>query len=60
MAYFINPSHQSVSVYVYLPTVARQRLSKKRYRGKEHKINNRRIAGRVVLYAARIVIKKSR
>jgi hypothetical protein len=25
-AYFINPSHQSVCLYVYLPIVARQRL----------------------------------
>jgi hypothetical protein len=27
-AYFINPSHQSVCLYVYPPTVARQRLVK--------------------------------
>jgi hypothetical protein len=27
-AYFINPSHQSVCLYVYLPIVARQRLGK--------------------------------
>jgi starvation-inducible outer membrane lipoprotein len=26
--YFINPSHQSVSLYVYPPVVARQRLGK--------------------------------
>jgi hypothetical protein len=28
MAYFINPSHQSVCLYVYPPLVARQRLGK--------------------------------
>jgi hypothetical protein len=27
-AYFINPSHQSVCLYVYSPIVARQRLCK--------------------------------
>jgi hypothetical protein len=27
-AYFINPSHQSVCLYVYSPIVARQRLGK--------------------------------
>jgi hypothetical protein len=27
-AYFINPSHQSVCVYVYPPIVVRQRLGK--------------------------------
>jgi hypothetical protein len=27
-AYFINPSHQSVCLYVYPPLVAKQRLSK--------------------------------
>jgi hypothetical protein len=27
-AYFINPSHQSVDLYVYLPIVAWQRLGK--------------------------------
>jgi hypothetical protein len=28
MAYFINPSHQSVCLYVYTPTVARQQFGK--------------------------------
>jgi hypothetical protein len=28
MAYFINPSHQSVCLYLYPPLVARQQLSK--------------------------------
>jgi hypothetical protein len=27
-AYFINPSHESMCLYVYLPTVARQWLGK--------------------------------
>jgi hypothetical protein len=27
-AYFINPSHQSLCLYAYPPTVARQRLGK--------------------------------
>jgi hypothetical protein len=26
--YFINPSHQTLRLYMYSPTVARQRLSK--------------------------------
>jgi hypothetical protein len=29
-AYFINPSHQSVCLYVYPPIVARQQLGKNR------------------------------
>jgi hypothetical protein len=28
MAYFINPSHQSVCLYVYPPIIARERLGK--------------------------------
>jgi hypothetical protein len=28
MAYFINPSHQSVCLYVYPPIIARQQLGK--------------------------------
>jgi hypothetical protein len=28
MAYFINPSHQSVCLYAYLPIVVRHRLGK--------------------------------
>jgi hypothetical protein len=28
MAYFLNPSHQSVCLYVYPPIVAKQRLGK--------------------------------
>jgi hypothetical protein len=27
-AYFINPSHQSVCLYVYPPSIARQRIGK--------------------------------
>jgi hypothetical protein len=29
MAYFLHPSHQSVCLYAYSPTVARHRLGKK-------------------------------
>jgi hypothetical protein len=44
-------------VYVY---VARLRLGKKRYRGNEYTRKNRRIVGRVISYAARVVSKESR
>jgi hypothetical protein len=58
-AYFINTSHQSVCLYVYRSMVARQRLSKKRYRGNEYTHNNRRIVGDVDIYAVRVVSKES-
>jgi hypothetical protein len=59
-AHFINPSHQSVCLYVYPLVVLRQRRSKKRYRGQEHARNNKRIVGSVVFYAVRVVTKESR
>jgi hypothetical protein len=43
MAYFINPFHQSVCLYVYPHIVARQRLGKNFYSGIEYTRSNRRI-----------------
>jgi hypothetical protein len=68
-AYFINTSHQPVCLYAYhpivatqrldkiLPTVARQRLGKKRYRGNEYTRNNM-TAWRVVFCAVRVVSRR--
>jgi hypothetical protein len=53
-AYFINPSHHSVCLYVYPPIVASKALVK-HYRGNEYTLNIRRIVGGVVSYAARVV-----
>jgi hypothetical protein len=58
-AYFINPTHQSMCRYVYPLIVARKRLGKDRYRGKGYIRNNRRIAGRVVSYAIRLILRKA-
>jgi hypothetical protein len=55
MAYFINTSHQSVCLYVY---VARQLLGKTLFR-QRIKRNNRRIDWRVVFYAVRVLSKES-
>jgi hypothetical protein len=57
-AYFINPSHQSVCLYVYPPIVARQRLGR-HVPVAVNTLNNRRIVGGVVFYAARVVSKES-
>jgi hypothetical protein len=56
--YFVNPYHRSVCLYVYLPIVARYRLSK-HIPAVTNTRNNRRIVGDVVVYAARIVTKES-
>jgi hypothetical protein len=58
-AYFINPSHQTVCLYVYPPIVARQRLGKN-VTAATNKRNNRRIVGRVVFCMVRVVSKESR
>jgi hypothetical protein len=50
-AYFTNPSHQSVCLYVYPPIVARQRLGK-------HVPAELRIVWHVVLYGVRVVTKE--
>jgi hypothetical protein len=55
-AHFLNPSYQSVYLYVYPHVVARQRLGKD-YRGNENTRSNRRIVDRVVLYAVHVVSK---
>jgi hypothetical protein len=48
--YFINPSHQSACLYVYLPIGVRQRYC----------CNNRRIVLRVIFYEVRVVSEESR
>jgi hypothetical protein len=48
-----------VSVYVS-PIVARQRLSKKSYRGNIYTRDNGRIVGRVTFYAVRVISKEIR
>jgi hypothetical protein len=57
-AYYINPSHQSVSVYVSRPILARQRLGK-HVPAATNTRNNRRIVAWVVFYAVRVVSHKS-
>jgi hypothetical protein len=56
--YFINSAHKSVCLYVYPPTVARQRLGKNRYRDNEYTRKNR-IVGRIMFCAVRVVLKGS-
>jgi hypothetical protein len=56
-AYYINPSHQSVCLYMY---VDRQRLGKKIYCGNEYTRNNKRIVTCIVFNAIRVVWKETR
>jgi hypothetical protein len=48
-AYFINPNHQSMCLYV-IPS----------YRGNEYINNSKGIIGRVIFYAVRVALKVSR
>jgi hypothetical protein len=57
-AYFINPSHQYVSVYVSSPIVGRQRLGKHVPAVKNTR-NNKRVIGHLAFYAVRVVSKVS-
>jgi hypothetical protein len=59
-AYLINPSYQSVCLYVYPSTVARQWLGKNVSAAMNTNVNTRRIVGRVVFYAVRVVSTESR
>jgi hypothetical protein len=52
----INPSQKSVCLYVY---VARQMLCKKCHCSNEYTCNNKRIVGRDVFYAARVISKEN-
>jgi hypothetical protein len=52
-AYFINPSHQSVYLYVYPPVVAKQRLGKNVTAATN--THATRIVGLFVFYAVRVV-----
>jgi hypothetical protein len=56
-AYFINPSHQSVCLYVHPSIVARQKLGK-HVPAETYIRNNRRIVRGVVFYTVRVVSKK--
>jgi hypothetical protein len=56
--YFVNPSHQSMCLYVYHPVVAKQRLGKN-VTAVINKGNNR-IIGRVIFCAIRVLSKESR
>jgi hypothetical protein len=59
-AYFIiNPSHYSVSLYMYPRIAARQRLGKNVTDATNNK-NNKKIVGRVLFYAVYVVSKESR
>jgi hypothetical protein len=51
-AYFVNPSHHSVCLYVYPPIVANQGLGK---HGPATKNTRNRIVGSVVFYAIRAI-----
>jgi hypothetical protein len=56
-AYFINPSSQSVSICAshYRCSVTAQY---KRYRGNAYTCNSKRIVGRVLFYAIRVLSRK--
>jgi hypothetical protein len=56
-AYFINPSHQYVCVYIYMYSLysCQATAPLKRYRGNEYTSKNRRTVGRVIFYAVRVV-----
>jgi hypothetical protein len=58
-AYLINPSHQSVCLYLYPHIIIRQRLGKY-FLAVTNKRNNRGIVGRVVFDAVRVVSKEGR
>jgi hypothetical protein len=57
--YFINPSHQSVCLYV-CPLSLIGKGSVKRFHGNKYTHNKRKYAVGVVLYAVRVVSKESR
>jgi hypothetical protein len=57
MVYFINPSHQSVCLYVYPPIVARQQLSKNVTVAKNTR-NDRRIVGCIIFHAGHFISRK--
>jgi hypothetical protein len=57
-AYFRNPSHQSVCLYMYPQSLLGNVSVKKRYPGKEYTHNNRKV--RVVFYEVHVVSEESR
>jgi hypothetical protein len=59
-ACFINPPHQSVSLYVCIPIVARQLLVQKGYRRNKYIRYHRKTVGRVVFYAVRVLSKEDK
>jgi hypothetical protein len=58
-AHFVNPSHQSVCLYVY-PLLLLGMARWKRYRCNEYTCNNRRNICRVGFYAAYFISQESR
>jgi hypothetical protein len=62
MVYFIYPFHQSVCLYVCMciPLSLLGNGWVKSYCGNEYTRNNRRIVGRVVFYAVRVILKENR
>jgi hypothetical protein len=58
MEYFINPSHQSVCLYMQPPIIAEKRLGK-HVPAATNTRNNKIIIRRIVFYAARVVSKES-
>jgi hypothetical protein len=55
--YFVSPSRLSMYLWC-IPLSLLGSDSAKRYRGNEYTLNNRRIVGRVIFYAVRIVSRK--
>jgi hypothetical protein len=54
MAYFINPSNASVSLYVYPPTVAKQRLGRNVPVTTNTHAKKGKIVGLIFFYAVRV------
>jgi hypothetical protein len=59
-AYFINPSHQSVCLYMYPTIAARQRLRINVNAATNTHAKLGKIVGRVVFYAVRLISKECR
>jgi hypothetical protein len=57
--YFINPSHQSVCLYVYPLIVAGQMISKHVTTATNTR-NNRRTVGRIIFYTVSVLSKEGR
>jgi hypothetical protein len=60
IAYFINPSHQSLCLYLYPPIVARQRLNKNVTAATNTHITVEELLDAFFCYAVRAVSKENR